>query len=171
MKSINFFVFRFFLFIALSFPSITHALGPPASIYGTISINGTILTQDNDTGYSVVVTRADGTHYTPVTLDDDGLSETYYMISVPLDSPDGATTNDTALLHVYRKGTELSIISPVNGEFTVGEMGSLTQVDIQATATLKAHRQSSMGGEAGTKEQRIQMGGGDALSKDMKIRY
>jgi len=171
LKGHQLILFSFFLLFALSFPITSYAIGPPARIYGTISVNGSMLTQDTDTGYSIVVTRSDGSHYQPVILDNDGLTETYYVIDLTLDSPDGPNTNDTALLRVYRKGTALTVISPANGEFTVGSMGSLTQIDIKANATLRGYRQTFMGGVSTDNPQQIRIGGGESLSRDVKIRY
>jgi hypothetical protein len=142
----------------LPYPTNSFALGPPARIYGSISINGTILTQDNDTGYSVSVSRADGSPYSPVPMDNDGLTETLYIIDLNLDSS-GPKENDTAVIHVYRNGKELTINSPVNGEFTIDEMGSLTRIDIQANASLKGFRKSFIGGIRTTKKQKVRVGG------------
>jgi len=173
MPQKKFFVLLFFSVTVtfIFYPSCSHALGPPARIYGNIVVNNTVLTQDNDDGYSIVITQSDGSHYSPVIMDNDGLTETFYIIDLDVESPDKPDAGDTAVIHVYRKGEELTVISPLNGEFTVGAMGDLTQIDIKVNATLSGFRQSFVGGQTGSKEQKLKMGGGNSLSKDVEIRY
>jgi hypothetical protein len=120
----------------ISFLTIAEADPPISSrIGGTVTVDGTQLLQSNDTGYTFAVTQLDGTSYEPAAEDTDGLNETdWYVIDIPIYDPDvqpgGANPDDTAVIHVYEDGSELEVISPEDGETTVGEGLSLTQIDL-----------------------------------------
>lgn len=109
----------------------------PARIGGTVTIDGVQLTQATDDGYTFKVTQQDGsTPYDPVAEDTDGLNASdFYIIDLPIyDSTEqagGANPGDTAMIHLYKDGSELLLINPLNGEFVVGGSGSTTQIDIE----------------------------------------
>lgn len=111
----------------------------PARIGGTVTVNGTQLTQATDTGYTFVATKQNGTSYVPAAEDTDGLNASdWYLIDIPIynatHQPGGANPGDTAVIHVYKNGTELTVTSPGSGQFTVGAEGSTTQMNLEATA-------------------------------------
>ncbi len=115
------------------------AMTAPARIVGTVTVDGTVLTQDTDEGYTFEVTREDGTSYVPAAELTDGLNFTDgYGINVPLydadDQPEGANPGDTNVIHVYKDGSELAVTSPVSGQFTVGESGSINQINLSAVS-------------------------------------
>ncbi|QTA84038.1 PKD domain-containing protein [Desulfonema magnum] len=109
----------------------------PAKISGTLRINETQITHKNDMGYIFTVTRSDGTAFSPPAEDTDRLSPSdLYWISIPVYEetyrPGGAIPGDMAVIHVYKDDTELTVISPFNGEIIVGDSGSETQIDLTA---------------------------------------
>jgi len=74
-----------------------------------------------------------------VAEDTDGLnSQDWYVIDIPIydetDQQNGANPGDTAVIHAYKDGVELSII-PSKSSFTVGESGSVTQFNIVINRT------------------------------------
>ena len=108
----------------------------PARIGGTVTFDGAQLTQTTDAGYTFVVTKQDGTAYEPEAKDSDGLNAyNWYVIDIPIYDANhqtgGAHPGDTAVIRLYRDGSELALTSPVNGRFTVGASGSVTRIDIQ----------------------------------------
>ena len=110
----------------------------PARIGGTATVDGTQLTQVTDIGYSFIVTRKNGTPYEPAAQDMDGLNTSnYYVIDIPIydktNQSGGANYGDIAVIHAYKDGVELLVTSPGNGEFTVGQSGSTTQVNLELT--------------------------------------
>lgn len=128
--------------IGLSFlfllPINSHSAPPiPARIGGTVTIDGVQLTQATDDGYTFKVTKQDGsTPYAPVAEDTDGLNAfDWYTIDLPIYDAtyqtEGANPGDTAVIHVHKDGSELLVISPLNGEFVVGGSGSTTQIDLE----------------------------------------
>jgi hypothetical protein len=127
-----------FMSILLFMPSMAGAVIPlPARVGGTVTVDDTLLTQDTDTGYTFKVTKEDGTAYDPVAEDTDGLNaQGWYVIDVPTydatDQQGGANPGDTAVIHVYKDSSELTVTSPENGAFTVGDAGSTTQMDLVA---------------------------------------
>jgi len=57
----------------------------PARIGGTVTVNGTGLTQATDTGFTFTVTKANGTAYVPTAEDTNGLNTSnWYMIDIPI---------------------------------------------------------------------------------------
>ncbi len=107
----------------------------PAKINGTLTINETQITHKNDMGYIFTVTRPDGTPFSPPAQDADRLSPSdLYWISIPVYDetyrPDGAIPGNTAVIHVYKDDTELTVISPLGGEIIVGESTSKTRTDL-----------------------------------------
>jgi len=115
------------------------AIPRPARVFGTVTVDGTELIQDTDEGYTFEVTREDGTSYVPAAELTDGLNcPGGYSINVPLydadDQSEGANPDDTAVIHVYKDGSELAVASPVSGQFTVGESGSINQINISVVS-------------------------------------
>ncbi|MBW1898799.1 MAG: S8 family serine peptidase, partial [Deltaproteobacteria bacterium] len=109
----------------------------PARIWGIVTVDGTLLTQASDAGYSFAVKKPEGSSYVPAAVDSDGLSSTgWYLIDIPIyhavEQPEGAEQGDTGVIHVYRYGSKLTILSPADGLFVIGGSGSATQIDIQA---------------------------------------
>jgi len=107
----------------------------PARIGGTVTIEGIQLTEASDSGDTLSVTRQDGSGYTPKAEDSDGLNaHNWYIINVPIHDakiqPGGAKPGDKAVIHVYRNGKALKIVSPNRGEFVVGPNGSTNRIDI-----------------------------------------
>ena len=142
---------RFFI-VALSFLlfiNLAHAgfRAPPipARIGGTVTVDGTQLTQASaGTTYTFKVTRPDGTDFLDVNgnpaEDTDGLSSNgWYLLDIPMydatDQPNGANAGDQAVIHVYRDGAELTVTNPAGGAFQVDESGANTQMDLQVTST------------------------------------
>uniref|UniRef100_UPI004024C1D4 hypothetical protein n=1 Tax=Candidatus Wunengus sp. YC63 TaxID=3367699 RepID=UPI004024C1D4 len=60
----------------------------------------------------------------------------WYTINIPIydsnNQPGGAQSGEAALIHVFLSGNELDVNSPANGQITVGEPGSITQIDVVA---------------------------------------
>jgi hypothetical protein len=101
-------------------------------------VDGALITQQTDSGYTVVVTKEDGTLYDPPAEDTDGLSSSnLYIIDIPIYhailQPGGAQPGETAELNVYKDGKKLKVKSPVDGKFTVGSSGTLTRIDCVAS--------------------------------------
>jgi hypothetical protein len=117
-------------------PSIIEAALPvPARIGGTVTVNGTQLTQATDAGYAIKVTDEDGITYTPAAKDTNGLNSSgCYIIDIPIfdatDQLEGANPGDTVVIHVFRNSSEMTITSPVDGKITVGDSGTITQIDL-----------------------------------------
>jgi len=126
--------------LAFPFSSMgTNMLMPPARVIGTVTIDGDLLTQ-SDTGYTFEVTKADGTVYNPAAEDTDGVdsNNTYYLM-IPITAINygyggSASPGDVAKIHVYKDGNELDVTTPIRGYITVGESGSLSQIDVMATS-------------------------------------
>jgi len=120
-----------FALFFLSLPMMAWAAPPlPARIGGTVTVDGTQLTQATATGYTFVVTKLDGTAYVPAAEDTDGLNASdWYIIDIPIydpnDQPGGANPGDTAVIHVYKDAAELG-----QGHLKVGASGSTTQMDL-----------------------------------------
>jgi|GEM_PF-2305684 hypothetical protein len=129
---------------------------PPEGIFrigGTVTTSGGFqLTNGNndqpndnqfsDEGYTFAVTRKDGTFFISgdgktKSEDTDGLNEhDYYVIDIPLydavTQPKGKKPEETAFLHVYKNGLELSMLSTPNTyEFTTVEGGTAEENPIK----------------------------------------
>jgi uncharacterized repeat protein (TIGR02543 family) len=126
------------LMLILLIPSLSWAVPPiPAGIGGTVTIDGTALTQATDDGLVVEVVDANGDAYDPVAEDTDGLNGSgAYTLDIPIydatEQPDGATAGDTAIIKVTINDVEYTVTSPTDGEITVGASGSTTQIDVVA---------------------------------------
>ncbi len=122
-------------FVFLSASVAEGQIPQPARIGGSVTVDGTQLTQATDTGYTFVVTKQDSTAYVPAAQDTDGLnSSNWYIIDIQIydatTQPGGANPGDTAIIHVYKDGSELSVTSPASGQVTVGSSGSTNQVNL-----------------------------------------
>ena len=113
----------------------------PARIGGSVTVDGTPLTQATDDGYTFTVTKQDGTAYVDLNgvpaQDLDGLNANdWYLIDIPIydaaDQTGGANPGDTAVIHIFKDGSELTVTSPSNGEFAVSDSGTITQIDLVA---------------------------------------
>ena len=133
-------VFGFVVSFLFGWPCTSEGVPPiPARIGGTVTVDGTPLTHENDTGCTFSVTRQDGTAYVPAAEDVDGLNpDGWYVINVPIfdgtDQPGGALSGETAIFHVFQEGTELNIDVPVQGLFEVGVSGSVKTLHIEAVS-------------------------------------
>jgi len=112
----------------------------PARIGGSVTVDVTPLTQTTDDGYNFTVTKQDGTAYADFNnvpaQDLDGLNTSdWYLIDIPMYEatvqPDGAVPGETAVIHVFKDGSEFTVTSPVNGEFIVDASGTNTQIDLE----------------------------------------
>ena len=130
----------FTILFVFFFSTVAESAPPQAArIFGTVTVDGTVLTQDTDEGYELEVTREDGTSYDPAAELTEGLNYfAGYGIYVPLydadDQPGGANPGDTAVMHVYKDGLELAVTSPVSGEFTVGGSLSIHRMDLSVVS-------------------------------------
>ena len=109
----------------------------PARVGGSVTIDGVQLTQTTATGYTFTVTRQDSSSYDPPAEDTDGVNNyNWYTINIPIydsnNQPGGAQTGETAVIHAFLNGKELSVNSPTKGQITVGDRGSITQIDVVA---------------------------------------
>lgn len=125
------------IFSLFIFSTVSAAPPPPARIGGSLIVNNKQITQ-NDTGYTIEVTRLDGTSYEPVAEDSDGLnSSNWFQINIPIydqnEQPGGAVPGETSVIHIYKDGSEIPVTSPVNGEFVVGESASTTVIYINGS--------------------------------------
>jgi len=108
----------------------------PARIGGIVTVDGIQLTHATDLDYTFKVTKLNGPAYDPAAEDTDGLNASdWYVIDIPIydatDQPGGANPGDIAVIHVHEDGAELTVTSPSNGQFIVGESGSTTQIDLE----------------------------------------
>ena len=111
------------------------AIPEPFGINGTVTVDGSQLNQESDSGYTFVVTKQDGTNFNPGASDTDGLDgSNLYGIDIPMfeatDQPGGANPGDTAVIHVFRNGEELNVTSPANGSITVGDAGMTQEINL-----------------------------------------
>jgi hypothetical protein len=113
----------------------------PANIYGSITVNGILLTQATTTGYSIIVTRQNGNSYTPEAFCNALNSSNFYSIDIPLFhnilQTDGANVGETSIIHIFKNGMELDVISPANGQLSVGQSESITRIDLSILAPFK----------------------------------
>ncbi len=128
--------------IFMTLPSLVAAAPPiPARIGGTVTVDGVTVDAATGGGYRFTVTRDDGTDFSPVAESTGVNSSDWYLLDIPLydssDQPGGAVPGDKAVLHVFKDGFELKVISPVNGVIIVGGSGSTTQTNIQVVSEVK----------------------------------
>jgi hypothetical protein len=113
----------------------------PAKIYGTLTVDGNILSQSTSEGYSVVVSKQNGINYTPQAICNTLNASNYFSIDIPIFhniiQSNGANIGEAAVIHIYKNGLELEILSPSGGLFTVGQSDSLTRIDLTARNPVK----------------------------------
>ena len=116
----------------------------PFRVGGTVTLDGTAITQANDDGLVLDVTQKNGSPYTDANgkhpEDQDGLSTgNWYLIDIPThdatEQPGGATPGEDAAIHVTLKGTVYSVVNPPGGLFKVGASGTNQQIDVTAQST------------------------------------
>ena len=132
-------VFPLLILLALLLlPSAILALPPaPATVTGVLTVDDVLISNENDTGYIFEITRLDGASFIPAATDMNGIgSDGQFLIEIPIYDPDeqagAARTGDMVRIHVYKGAWELTVISPADGQFTVGETASLTQFAVKA---------------------------------------
>ncbi|MFW5635884.1 MAG: PKD domain-containing protein [Thermodesulfobacteriota bacterium] len=112
-------------------------LPPPFRIGGTLTVNDTPITSDNDAGYTVRAVKSDGTPFVPAAEDTDGIDPIsgWYRIDVPIfdaaEQPGGADPGSEAMIEVLFNGQPFTVTTPPNGIFTVGGSGELRQIDVE----------------------------------------
>lgn len=113
----------------------------PFRIGGTVTIDGVQITQATDNGLVIKVTKQNGTDYTDANgnppKDNDGLNNTnWYLVDVPIFGANvqtgGANTGETAVIGVFVDNTELTVKSPADGIFQIGNGGITQRIDIEA---------------------------------------
>ncbi|OQX27913.1 MAG: hypothetical protein BWK80_03005 [Desulfobacteraceae bacterium IS3] len=112
----------------------------PARIGGTLTVNNILIKKGADAGYEIVITRQDGTAFTPAAEDRNGLSDSdWYQADIPIynetTQPGGAEPGDKAVIHVFKDGSEISVTAPVSGIMTVGTGGTVARIDIAAASS------------------------------------
>ncbi|MEZ4528437.1 MAG: PKD domain-containing protein [Desulfobacterales bacterium] len=124
-----------FLFAILSFK--VSAQIPIASIIGgTLTVNGTLITHQTGSSYTFEVTRTDGSSFSPQAA-TAGIEESgAYIIEIPMyhstTQPGGAHAGDPAVIHVYRNGQELTVLSPPQGQITIRQEGTVEEINLNA---------------------------------------
>ena len=112
----------------------------PARIGGTLTVDDIQITKENGASYTFAVTRPDGSSFIPSAEDADGIDDNdLYRIDIPIydvnEQPGGARKDDPAIIHVYEDGSELILTSPAGGMLTVGDSGSLKEINLFAAGT------------------------------------
>jgi uncharacterized repeat protein (TIGR02543 family) len=123
------------VFLGTSFAQVPR----PARIGGTLTVNGVQITEATDAGYVVGVKKTNGSAFAPAAVDMDGLNASnFYIVDIPIydasAQPGGAQPGSQALIYATKDGVPLTISQPPGGAITVGAEGSVTRVDIVATA-------------------------------------
>ncbi|NLD39195.1 MAG: hypothetical protein GX654_20250 [Desulfatiglans sp.] len=137
-KTQSFLLLMFLILI----PSLSHAVPPqPARIGGTVTINNRLLNQSSDNRLVIKVTKLNGTALVPAAEDVDGLSAAgFYIIDIPIydaiDQTGGVAPGTTVVIHVYWGSKELTLLSPENGQITVGASASTTTVNIKSKGAI-----------------------------------
>ncbi len=112
----------------------------PARIGGTITIDGRICTavSARNEVIAIKVTGTDATSYAPEAEDSDGLNSSgWYIIDIPINEESitagkAAKYGEKAVIHLYKKGVEATLLKPAKGIFEIGKSGSTTRIDIVA---------------------------------------
>lgn len=112
----------------------------PARIGGTITVDGTVLTQTSaGSDYTISVKKPDNTDFSPAARTSSLNLFNSYIIDIPIydqtDQPNGARSGDSAVIHVTYQGTELTVTSPANGRITVRDSGSITEINLVVTGS------------------------------------
>ncbi|MCP4344158.1 MAG: hypothetical protein GY795_01355 [Desulfobacterales bacterium] len=101
----------------------------------TTEVSDVQLTRNSDE-YVFVVTAENGLEYFPEAEDSDGLDELTSQYQLQIETYEKndqyivANPGDTAIIHVYKNGRELEVVSPYGGRITVGEQGVNTKIDL-----------------------------------------
>ena len=167
-----------FLCAALLAPAVLLAQGipTPVRIVGTLTVDGVQVPGSAGDRYDIEVTDINGNPYTPAAVDEDGLGDDgFYRLDVPVfdasTQPGGARLGDTAVIHVAEDGTPLTVISPVDGEFTVERPADPamtldlvaereTQANVRPVASASGPGEPVMPGES------VVLDGGDSFDPD-----
>jgi len=124
------FLFIFSILLIFTFNSNAEFPNPPVNINGSVIVDGFKVSWITDEGYIFEVTREDGSSFTPVASDEDGLNKSnLYSIQVPTGNS-GSKMGDIVVLHVYKDGKELEITSPSKGKFKIEGSGSCQNIHI-----------------------------------------
>jgi hypothetical protein len=156
----------------------------PFRIGGTVTLDGTQITQATDDGLVIKVTKQDGTNYADVNgnapEDKDGLNASnWYTINIPIYKatiqPQGAKPGETAIIHVYRNSQEFQVTKPSNGQITIGDEGKVSQIDL-TVATVTAETVSTPATPSGqgsgtTGTSYTYSTGGSSSSKGHSVQY
>lgn len=128
------------LTLLLITPSLASAQ-PPAMTYkigGTITIDGTAMTQGSFSGYFIKVTKDGGTALNPVAETTSLLSSGAYLIDIPVYDANyvgAATVGETLEIHLYQDSKEITVTTPANAEITMAEGGTTNYtIDLVAFA-------------------------------------
>jgi hypothetical protein len=110
----------------------------PFQVRGKINLDGIDLDKNSANGIRIKVTDLNGLSYNPVAEDTDGLNDAdMYQVDIPLyeptSQPDGANPGDKATIQAIKNGTYLKVVTPVNGEITIGQSGTFVQIDLTLT--------------------------------------
>lgn len=121
--------------VALLIPALSFAKIPePANIvYGTVAVNGTPLSA-TDSDWTVQLT-ANGGVVSSYRMGESAPAGDRYVLTIPLDavdprSPNTARTGDTGAISLLVNGVSYPTVPP---EFTVGDRGSVAELDLAAT--------------------------------------
>jgi hypothetical protein len=130
---VQFFFIIFFVYHA--YCSDIFTIPHPDRIGGMVNVGDQMLTHENDDGYKFIVSREDGTLFSP-SAEVEGLNTyNYYKIDIPIkdlfDQPNGATPGETVRINVYKNATQLTVLSPKNGIFTVSGSGIPRQLNLE----------------------------------------
>jgi hypothetical protein len=116
----------------------------PFRIGGTVTLDGSPVTQATDDGLVVEVVKKNGSSYTDANgkqpQDQDGVSgSNWYLIDIPIhdaaEQPGGATPGEDAAIRVSLKGTVYSVVSPAGGLFKIGASGTNQQINVSAQSS------------------------------------
>ena len=129
------------LFIVMGTVSTALPESPPELPYrvgGQIYIKGEAepISQQVE-AYRVVISRTDMTSLNPPAQDTDGLDniENNYLLEIKaLDethAPGGALADEELVIHVYKDGTEMTVLEPVDGRITMGSTGANDVIDLK----------------------------------------
>ena len=130
-------VLLLFLFAIVS--SKVSAQIPIASIIGgTLTVNGTLITHQTGSSYTFEVTQPNGTSFSPQAATAGIEASGAYIIEIPMyhstTQPGGAHAGAPAVIHVYRNGQELSVLSPPQGQITIGQEGTVEEINLNVQA-------------------------------------
>jgi hypothetical protein len=136
LRILRFIIFFLIFIVHYAYCSDVFTIPQPDRIGGTVKIGDQMLTSENDHGFKFIVSREDGTLFSPSAELLDGLNNyNWYLIDIPIkeepDQPNGATPGETVRINVYKNKTKLIVLSPKNGQFTVDSSGSTRQLNLE----------------------------------------